>query len=165
MPTLRSDRLASAYLYYDAHADDARLTLTIARTAAIDHGAVVLNGAAVTGLHKENGSVTGATVDADGQSIRIDADVVVNTGVWADDLRGMDEERTDSIRPAKGVHLTVPWHLVRNEIAVVVVPGDRRSVFVVPWGDLTYVGTTDTDYEGPLTEPACTDDVQYLLGR
>jgi glycerol-3-phosphate dehydrogenase len=62
---------------------------------------------------------------------------------------------------------------VRNDIAVVVpVPQDRRSVFVVPWlpnGDgtyrLTYVGTTDTDYDGPLEDPQCTpEDVAYLLG-
>ncbi len=31
MPTLPADRLAGAYLYFDARADDARLTLTIAR--------------------------------------------------------------------------------------------------------------------------------------
>src|SRR5690242_9355941 len=43
MPTLPVERLAAAYLYYDAAADDARLTLTIARTAALDHGAVVVN--------------------------------------------------------------------------------------------------------------------------
>ena len=38
-------------------------------------------------------------------------------------------------------------------------------MFVVPWGDLTYIGTTDTDYDGPLDDPQCTpDDVDYLLG-
>ena len=36
------ERLASAYLYFDATVDDARLCLTVARTAAV-HGAVVLN--------------------------------------------------------------------------------------------------------------------------
>src|SRR6476660_2850780 len=46
MPTLPADKLASSYLYYDAQADDARLCLTVARTAA-DHGAAVLNGATV----------------------------------------------------------------------------------------------------------------------
>ena len=48
MPTLARDRLAGAYVYYDAHADDARLTLTIARTAAV-HGAVIANYAAGAG--------------------------------------------------------------------------------------------------------------------
>ena len=53
MPTLHRDRLAASYLYYDAQADDARLTLTIARTAAIDFGAVVANG--VTARRRRQG--------------------------------------------------------------------------------------------------------------
>ncbi len=94
------------------------------------------------------------------------------TGVWSDDVRALDEgTHPRSIRPAKGIHITVPWSLVRNEIAAVIpVPKDRRSVFVVPWGGeggphrFTYVGTTDTDYEGPLDDPQITpDDVAYLL--
>ncbi|HEV8116149.1 MAG TPA: glycerol-3-phosphate dehydrogenase C-terminal domain-containing protein, partial [Acidimicrobiales bacterium] len=77
-----------------------------------------------------------------------------------------------TIRPAKGIHITVPWDKVRNDIAVVVpVPKDKRSVFVVPWlptddggFQLTYIGTTDTDYDGPVDDPQCTaDDVAYLL--
>ena len=60
----------------------------------------------------------------------------------------------------------MPWSKVRNDIAAIVpVRDDRRSVFVVPWGDTTYVGTTDTDYDGPLDDPPCTAaDVDYLLG-
>ena len=71
----------------------------------------------------------------------------------------------DTIRPAKGIHITVPWSKVRNDIAAIVpVPKDKRSIFVVPWGDLTYIGTTDTDYDGPLDDPQCTpEDVDYLL--
>jgi glycerol-3-phosphate dehydrogenase len=167
MPTLPADRLAASYVYYDAHADDARLTLAIARTAA-DHGAVVANYATVTGLRKDAaGRVEGADVTVDGTTIDVRAKSVVNaTGVWADDVRALDEGANPaSIRPAKGVHITVPWSLVQNTIAVVVpVPKDRRSVFVVPWGDLTYIGTTDTDYDGPIDDPQCTpDDIDYLL--
>src|SRR6185437_12048845 len=50
--------------------------------------------------------------------------------------------------------------------AVIPVPNDRRSIFVVPWPetDLVYVGTTDTDYQGSLDDPSCTpEDVDYLL--
>ncbi|MEY2415412.1 MAG: glycerol-3-phosphate dehydrogenase, partial [Ilumatobacteraceae bacterium] len=59
-----------------------------------------------------------------------------------------------------------------NDIAVVIpVPKDRRSLFVVPWGrradgtfEHTYVGTTDTDYDGPINDPQCTkDDIAYVL--
>ena len=180
MPTLPEERLAGAYLYYDAAADDARLTLTLARTAAVRHGAVVANHTAVVELlHDAEGAVRGALVDALGpdgaQRIEVRARCVVNAaGVWSDDVRALDEgTHPDSIRPAKGIHITVPWAKVRNDIAVVVpVPKDKRSVFVVPWlptGDggfhLTYIGTTDTDYDGPVDDPQCTpDDVDYLIG-
>ena len=93
--------------------------------------------------------------------------------MWADEVRALDEGADpDSIRPAKGVHLTVPWEKVRNDIAVVIpVPKDKRSLFVVPWGrradgtfEHTYVGTTDTDYDGPIDDPQCTkDDIAYVL--
>ncbi len=167
MPTLRRENLASAYLYYDAQTDDARLTLCLARTAAA-HGAAVANRVELVAVLKDGQDrVRGARVRADGDEFEIAARTVVNAaGVWADDVRALDEgEHPDSIRPAKGVHLTVPWSKVRNEIAAIVpVPRDRRSVFVVPWGDFTYVGTTDTDYDGPIDDPQCTpDDVDYLL--
>ena len=63
MPTLRREGLAAGFEYYDAQADDARLTLTIVRTAALDHGAVAANYAGVTGLVKDaDGKVAGARV-------------------------------------------------------------------------------------------------------
>ncbi|MEO6318214.1 MAG: glycerol-3-phosphate dehydrogenase/oxidase, partial [Acidimicrobiales bacterium] len=174
MPTLPEDRLAGAYLYYDAAADDARLTLALIRTAALDHGAVAANHTNVVEMLHESGRATGAVVEADGQRIEVRARAVVNAaGVWSDDVRALDEGgNPDSIRPAKGIHITVPWDKVRNDIAVVVpVPKDKRSVFVVPWlptddggFQLTYIGTTDTDYDGPVDDPQCTaDDVAYLL--
>ncbi|MFM7046200.1 MAG: glycerol-3-phosphate dehydrogenase/oxidase [Ilumatobacteraceae bacterium] len=174
MPTMPSDRLASAYLYYDATVDDARLVLTVARTAA-DHGAVVANRCAAVDLAKdERGRVAAVVVEADGRRITVRTSAVVNAaGVWSDAVRTLDEGvDPDSIRPAKGVHLTVPWEKVRNDIAVVIpVPGDKRSLFVVPWGprhdgtfEHTYVGTTDTDYDGPVDDPQCTaDDIDYVL--
>ena len=166
LPTLRSDMLAAAFLYYDAQADDARLTLTLARTAALEHGAVIANYCPVASLLREtsDGRVTGARL-ADGTEIH--AAVVVNaTGVWADEVRAMDEGKDpDSIRPAKGIHITIPMDRLPCDIAAVVpVPSDRRSIFVVPWGDRVYLGTTDTDYDGPLEDPACTaEDIDYIL--
>jgi glycerol-3-phosphate dehydrogenase len=164
LPTLNTDLLAAAFLYYDAQADDARLTLTILRTAA-DRGAVVANHAPVAAVTTDaDGRVAGATL-ADGTHVR--AAVVVNaTGVWVDDVREMAEgDHPDSIRPAKGIHITVPAEKLPCDIAAVVpVPKDRRSIFVVPWGSHTYLGTTDTDYQGDLEHPECTAaDVQYVL--
>ncbi|MET0325783.1 MAG: FAD-dependent oxidoreductase, partial [Ilumatobacteraceae bacterium] len=145
-----------------------------ARTAAA-HGAAVANRCGVVALTMDaDGQVDGATVEADGRQFDISARVVVNAaGVWADEVRSLEDGVPhDSIRPAKGIHLTVPWEKVRNDIAVVIrVRGDNRSLFVVPWGpnadgtfQHTYVGTTDTDYEGRLDDPPCTaDDISYVL--
>jgi hypothetical protein len=91
MPTLARERLAGAYVYYDAQADDARLTLTIARTAAV-HGAVLANYAALRGVIKDHDRVVGARVEADGEEIVVRTRVIVNAaGVWADDVRALDE--------------------------------------------------------------------------
>jgi len=167
-PTLPRERLRPSYLYYDARADDARLCLAVAQTAAIDFGAVVVNRAGVTALRKNDaGQVVGLDIDVDGATIAVTADAVINaTGVWADEVSALDQPgAAPTIRPAKGIHITVPRHKVGNDIAAVIpVPGDKRSVFVVPWGDFTFIGTTDTDYDGPIDDPQCTDDdVAYLL--
>jgi len=178
LPTLRTDRLVAGFYYYDAWADDARLTLTIARTAALDHGAVVANYTEVEDLLRDpTGKVTGARVrssvpvtGSDDATLEVRASVVVNaTGVWADDVRALDEgAHPHSLRPAKGIHITVPRSKLPADIAAVIpVPKDRRSIFVVPWsdGEDVYVGTTDTAWEGPLDDPACLpEDVDYLIG-
>lgn len=168
MPTLRRDRLVSAYLYYDAAADDARLTLTIARTAALQHDAVLANGARLVDVRKDGvGRVRGAVVEADGERIEVTCRAIVNAaGVWADQVRALDEGHDpDTIRQAKGVHVVLPRRLLGNDIAVILpVPGDRRSVFVAPWGDHAYVGTTDTDDDGSPDAPRTTEtEVAYLL--
>ena len=169
LPTMPAERLASAYLYYDARADDARLCLTVARTAAA-HGAVVANHAAVDGHHqgRRRHASTGATVRGRRRHHR-------RAGPRRRQRRRRVGRRRP--RPRRGhpprfdpAGQGRPHHgavdKVRNDIAVVIpVPKDRRSLFVVPWGRrCTYVGTTDTDYDGPLDDPQCTpEDIAYVL--
>lgn len=175
LPTMDNRKLAAAYLYYDAEADDARLCLTVLQTAA-EHGATIANRCRVNNITSASRTdhVVSVTDTLTGQSFDVRTKSVVSAaGVWADDVRSLDENiHPDTIRPAKGVHLTVPWDKVRNDIAVVIpVPGDRRSLFVVPWISnyngtykFTYIGTTDTDYKGPVDDPQCTrDDIEYVL--
>ncbi|HEV8065278.1 MAG TPA: FAD-dependent oxidoreductase, partial [Acidimicrobiales bacterium] len=123
-----------------------------------------VNGARVQPLDPRSGRR-----DADGQAPTIDvkARAVVNaTGIWADELRSVDHV-TDrhELRPAKGIHLSVARHKVPCDVAAIIpVRQDKRSIFVVPWGEHTYLGTTDTDYEGPLDDPAVTEqDVAYII--
>ena len=174
-PVLRTERLVASFLYWDAQADDARLTLALARTAA-HHGAVVANYCPVRSLVVRDGRVRGATLD---NGTEVKARTVVNAGgVWSEQVsRLVPGEDAVTIRPAKGIHVTVRADRLPCDYASVLsVPGDKRSIFVVPWaadetsdsggaGRFTYIGTTDTDYDGPLDDPECTsDDVDYVLG-
>ena len=156
MPTLKRARLHGALLYYDARTDDARLTLAIVRTAA-DHGAVAANYAKATDLLKnDRGKAIGLRVDVGGRTIDVSARCVVNAaGVWFDDMAAVDVgPGQGTMRPARGVHMTVPQSLLQNrDVAVILAAsGGPGSVFAVPWGDFVYVGTTDTDYSGPMDD-------------
>lgn len=165
-PTFKADHLESGLMYYDARADDARLTLALARTAAF-HGATVLNGAKVSDVTRQGGKVSGVVVEVGGQEIRAEAGVVVvATGVWLRDWtgagRGVD---APSIRPAKGVHIAVPWTKIRNDCTVTIpIPGRNRRATITRWGDTSYLGTTDDDYDGDLDDVNCTrEELDFLL--
>jgi glycerol-3-phosphate dehydrogenase len=149
----------------------------LARTATLDFGAVVANHVAVVELLTDPaGRVGGAVVEeVEGRRIEVTADAVVNAaGIWTDEVLGLDGVTASrTTRPARGVHIAVPWSKLRNDVAVIVPgPGDARPVFVIPWlrhGDgtfaVSYIGTTDTDYDGDLNRPPCTSaDIEYLLG-
>ena len=104
-----------------------------------------------------------------GKEIRISTRSLVNaSGVWADDVFTMvNHDATHHIKPAKGVHVSVPRDRLPADVAAVFsVPGDRRSIFVVPFEDapFTFIGTTDTAYDGSIDTPECTpEDIEYLL--
>ncbi|MFA7664964.1 MAG: glycerol-3-phosphate dehydrogenase/oxidase [Burkholderiaceae bacterium] len=167
-PTLRDEHLRGGYLYFDARVDDARLTLDIARTAAA-HGAVVLNHAeAVEITRNAGGKVDGAAIRVDGREIHARAGVVVMaTGVWLRDWdgRGKGDEKTFNVRPAKGVHVAIPWTRIRNDCTITIpVPGRSRRATITRWGNVSYLGTTDEDYDGDLGDVLCTRaELDFLL--
>ena len=170
-PTLRAEHLKGGLMYFDSRADDARLTLTVARTAAA-LGATVLNGARVTRLllsggGSAGGRASGVKAVVDGDEIEIRARSVVNaTGVWSDRLEEMaDERHEDRVRPAKGVHIVVPWHKLRIDCTVTVpIPGRARRATCTRWGDTVVLGTTDEDYQGSPDDVNCTrQEMEFLL--
>ncbi len=164
--SFKSEHLSGGFMYYDARADDARLTLTLARTAAF-HGARVLNGAKVTSITRSGGRVNGVVVEVDGREITASAGaVVMATGVWLRDWSGADASiETPPIRPAKGVHIAVPWLKIRNDCTVTIpVPGRARRATITRWNDTAYIGTTDVDYAGDLDDVHCTrEELDFLL--
>jgi glycerol-3-phosphate dehydrogenase len=171
LPTLRTDRLVAGFLYYDARGDDARIALTLAKSAAKMFDASVANYVRAVNVTDINGRVTGVVChdELDNTDFTISTRAVVNaTGVWADSIFTLTEHQpSHRITPAKGVHVSVPNSRLPADVAAVLnVPNDRRSIFVVPFEDapFTYIGTTDTPFTGSLDAPTCMpEDVSYLL--
>ena len=167
-PGLRDRGLVGAALYYDAQADDARLVVATVRSA-VRAGALAANYVETTALLKPDGRVRGAMVRdlLTGQTSNIRAHVVVNaTGPWSDQIRRLDDpQAAPMLRLTKGAHVIVPRKRLANEHAVTLFsPVDGRVMFALPWGDLSYIGTTDTDADAPPDKLRVTAaDVTYLL--
>ncbi|MGB8652313.1 MAG: glycerol-3-phosphate dehydrogenase/oxidase [Mycobacteriales bacterium] len=169
-PALADSGLAYSYLYGDCATDDARLVLAVVQ-AARRFGALVVTHAEVTGLTTEEGRVVGAQVEdrLGGEVVHVRARHVVNaTGVWVDHLQGLEEPgRRPVVQPSKGVHVVVPRERLPLLDASVLLPskqGDGRSMFAIPWGRQTILGTTDTPYDGGLDHLSLTrEDLDYVL--
>jgi glycerol-3-phosphate dehydrogenase len=167
-PALSPDRLAGAMLYYDAQVDDARHTLTVARTAAAHSAVVATRVSAVELIRGDDGNrVTGARVrdEESGREFTVTADsVVVCAGVWTDlvhELAGI--QAGYRVRMSKGVHIVVPREAVHADTGMIL-RTDKSVLFFIPWGERWIVGTTDTDWFGDRAEPVATEeDVEYIL--
>lgn len=165
-PGLKPDSLVGAVRYYDAQADDARHTMTLARTAA-HYGAVVRTSTEVVEVLSDEEKVTGVVVrDVEsGRTQQVRAEVVVNaTGVWNDSIQEMaDADDTFTVRASKGVHLLVPRERIHGEVGLIL-RTEKSVLFVIPWGQQWLIGTTDTDWSLDLAHPQATAaDVQYIL--
>jgi glycerol-3-phosphate dehydrogenase len=165
-PALSPDRLAGAMLYYDAQVDDARHTLTVARTAAA-HSAVIGTRLSVVGLLRSAERVTGARVqdEESGRVLEVSAEaVVICAGVWTDlvhELAGV--QAGYRVRMSKGVHIVVPRSAVDADTGMIL-RTEKSVLFFIPWGEHWIVGTTDTDFVGDRAEPVATEeDIEYIL--
>ncbi len=167
-PDLRTDDLSGAVRYYDCQVDDARLVVTLARTAA-HHGTWVATRTRVTGFLRDDGRVVGvrATDLESGRGLEVRARVVVNAaGVWTDDVeRLLGGPPSLDVEASKGIHLVVPRDRIRSECGFIT-KTEKSVLFVIPWGRHWIIGTTDTAWDLDLAHPAASrTDIDYLLGH
>ncbi|MHA1292235.1 MAG: glycerol-3-phosphate dehydrogenase/oxidase [Promethearchaeota archaeon] len=168
-PEIKKEGNLGGAVYYDNNIDDARLTLETIKEAVI-RGADIVNYCKVISYKKENGKIVGVKckdIDNDEDFI-INGKLVVNaTGIWTDTLleNYPDNIPKPIIRPTKGVHIQYKHEHVKNNMATIIRSiTDDRAFFVLPRGDYTIIGTTDTDYKGDLANPFCTkEDADYLI--
>ncbi|WP_194837818.1 glycerol-3-phosphate dehydrogenase [Nocardia sp. XZ_19_369] len=165
-PALREDSMTGAIRYFDAQVDDARHTMTIARTAA-QHGATVLTRTKVTGLLRDGERVIGAQVTdlETGREHTVRARRVISaTGVWTDEMNRMTGvEFPFHVRTSKGVHILVPRERLDLDTGLIM-RTEKSVLFVIPWHQHWIIGTTDTDWSLDKDHPAASNaDVQYIL--
>ncbi|UVO13098.1 glycerol-3-phosphate dehydrogenase/oxidase [Mycobacterium sp. SVM_VP21] len=165
-PGLKRSALIGGIRYYDTVVDDARHTLTVARTAG-HYGAVIRISSQVVALLREGDRVTGVRVrdSENGEVTEVQGHVVVNaTGVWTDEIQALSRQRGRfHVRASKGVHIVVPRDRIVSEAAIIL-RTEKSVLFVIPWGTHWIIGTTDTDWNLDLAHPAATKaDIDYIL--
>jgi glycerol-3-phosphate dehydrogenase len=170
LPTIRQTGLKGGVLYYDGQFDDARYAITLLRTL-FDLGGVALNYARVTGLLKRRDRVKGVVAEDTelGSQFEIPAKLVINaTGIFADELRRMDEPQTSPVvTVSQGTHVVLPRSFLPGESALMIPrTSDGRVLFAIPWHDRVLVGTTDDPTPRPELEPrAMPDEHRFLLSH
>jgi glycerol-3-phosphate dehydrogenase len=162
-PGLKRSSLIGGIRYYDTVVDDARHTMTVARTAA-HYGAVVRCSTQVVALLREGDRVIGVRVrdSEDGSITEVRGHVVVNaTGVWTDEIQALSKQRGRfQVRASKGVHVVVPRDRIVSDVAIILRTA-QSVMFVIPWGSHWIIGT---DWNLDLAHPAATKaDIDYIL--
>lgn len=168
IPNIEKKSLKGGILYHDGQFDDARLALTVARTAE-DYGAIVLNYVRCVELVKEQGKVRGALVeDAEtGSRAMVVASLVINaTGIFVDSIREQDKPGIPRLLSvSRGTHIVVaPEVLGGNNAIMVPKTEDGRVIFAIPWLGKVVIGTTDIPVEKAVMEPGFErSEIDYLI--
>lgn len=167
--SVRRAELKGGIQYYDGQFDDARLAITLLRTL-FDLGGTALNYCPAKALLKTEGHISGVRAEESETGARIDiaAKVVINaTGVFADDVRRMDEPGTSNVVTAsQGSHIVLDRYFLSGESALMIPrTSDGRVLFAIPWHSVVVVGTTDDAVPKPDIEPQPTGtELQFLMG-
>lgn len=169
LPNIREDGLRGGVVYHDGQFDDTRLLTHLLMTAA-DHGATVLNYAAVITLTRDPDGFVNGIIFFDretGRTHTVNACVVINaTGAFTDEVRRLAEpDAPGMVAPSQGIHLVFPREFLAAETAIMVPhTSDGRVLFAIPWHGHTVVGTTDTPIEAPSYEPkAFEEEIEFVL--
>lgn len=148
-PLLPKKILNGAGYYAEYRTDDARLTIENIKTS-LQYGAEALNYAKVIDFIYEDEKVAGVKVkdEASGDEFSIKSKYVISAaGPWVDELRSMNNSKKGKrLHLTKGVHLVFPREKLPVKQSVYFDVPDGRMMFAIPRGKITYVGTTDTNF-------------------
>lgn len=160
-PLLRPSR--KAVRYFDAYLPDtdARFVYDFIRHAK-SQGASVRNYTELVGASHDG--TWELTLDSAGQEQKIRTRAVVNcAGPFASQVSDLLDARTKAqLVLSKGVHLVLDRKITQNQEVLAFWDEEGRLFYVLPMGDRSMVGTTDTRVDDPHTE-LDKEDLVYVL--
>jgi glycerol-3-phosphate dehydrogenase len=150
-PILKTGR--KAVRYYDAQLpdNDSRFVYDFVRHAK-RLGAEVANYTELTGATRT--AVWNLTLQSEGQSRKVTAKAVINTaGPFASSVSELLDSKTKAgLVFSKGIHLILGRKITQNDDVLAFWDEQGRLFYVLPMGDRSMVGTTDTRVADPHTE-------------
>lgn len=167
-PLIKKEGLKGGGYYVEYRTDDARLTIEVMK-AAVERGTLAVNYTkAESFTYGHDKKITGAIVRdlQTNTKYEIRAETIINAaGPWVDEVRGKDYSRNNKqLRLTKGIHLVFDHAVFPLRQAVYFDTPDRRMIFAIPREGKTYVGTTDTFYEGDAAHPKMLSaDRDYII--
>ncbi|HEA28799.1 MAG TPA: glycerol kinase [Leeuwenhoekiella sp.] len=167
-PLLDAEHLLGGGYYAEYRTDDARLTIELLKKAA-GFGAICLNYCEMEDFvydYKDKLTALRCKDHNTGKTFEIDSKTFVSAaGPWVDQVRKKDKSMNNKhLHLTKGVHIVFPKEKLPVGQSLYFDVPDGRMIFAIPRGRVTYVGTTDTNYDGDLDHVVATeDDAQYLL--
>ena len=153
--------------YAEYRTDDARLTIELIKTAN-SFGALSLNYTMVLDFNYDGEKITAANVrdELTGEVFPVRAKNIVSAGgPWVDGLRKRDKSlKGKRLQLTKGVHIVFPHEKLPVNQTTYFDGPDGRMIFAIPRGQITYVGTTDTAYNGDKNRVVATKkDAAYII--
>ncbi len=166
-PALRPDALTGSIVYYDSRVDDARLVVTLVRSA-VRYGALAASRTQVVTLTKDpSGRVNGADLrDLESEEqVHVAAKAVINaTGVWTEKTQSLAGTSGGlKVLASKGIHIVIPKDRIESSVGIFL-RTEKSVLFIIPWKRYWVIGTTDTAYHEDRRDPvADAADIDYLL--
>jgi len=152
------------FLFYDATADDARLTVINALQAKKYGASIRLREKVIqTEVIDKIWHIT--VKPQTGPTYQIKAKALINaTGPWVETTAELTQTTLHQrMTLVKGSHIVVS-KMYEGTHAYFLQHSDKRVIFIIPFYGYTMIGTTDVPFSGKLEQIKISDDeVQYLI--
>ena len=164
-PVINTDNAAGGFEYSDAYLydNDARFVFNFVRSS-MNYGCVATNYVeSIAAVREGDRWIVTARDTLSGDEFTIKAKALINAcGPWVDQHNQLSKQETEHCHLfSKGIHLIID-RMTQEKRILAFFASDGRLFFVIPMGNKTSVGTTDTQVPTPEVE-VTVEDRRFVL--